>query len=274
MTRVCWAAMARPIGEILATFAAIAPLGLAEDWDNVGLLLAPGENAQVERILLAIDLTEPVLGEALARAVGLVLAYHPPIFKGPRRLTRRTASERIVIDALRAGLFVYSPHTALDAAPGGINQWLGSLLGAGTGRPIVAHPSVVGVGAGRLVELDAPVMLTEAISLIKTGLGLANLRVAAAARHRRGEPLRSFAVCAGAGGSVFEHLPQADLLLTGEMRHHDILARVSDGTSVVVTDHTNTERGYLPRLAEILEQRLPGVEIRVSQLDRDPLAFE
>jgi dinuclear metal center YbgI/SA1388 family protein len=267
-------AMARPIRDILAVFEAIAPLGLAEDWDNVGLLLAPSENAEIERILLTIDLTEPVLGEALAEGVELIVSYHPPIFKGLRRLTRLSASERILTDALRAGLFVYSPHTALDAAKAGINEWLGGLLGSGTGRPIIAHKTIEGVGAGRLVELAVPVGLADAIGRLKSGLGLMNLRVAASNQHQRGEPIRTFAVCAGAGGSVFERLQHADLLLTGEMRHHDILARVSDGMSVVVTDHTHTERGYLPKFAASITQRLSGLQVRISKTDRDPLTIE
>ncbi len=267
-------AMTRRINDILPVLEAIAPLGLAEDWDNVGLLLAPRENADISRVLLTIDLTEAVLAEALAEAAELVIAYHPPIFKGPKRLTRRTASERILIDALGAGLFVYSPHTALDAAPGGLNEWLGGLLGAGVGRPIVADPRLAGAGAGRFVELDNPLSLSDAIQRIKTGLGLSHLRVAAAHRHQTGEPIRTFAVCAGAGGSVFERLGQADLWLTGEMRHHDILARASDGMSVVVTDHTNTERGYLPLLKASIEQRLVGLKVHIAQSDRDPLKPE
>lgn len=263
--------MTRRLTEILAALEAIAPLGLAEDWDNVGLLLAPEENAEISRVLLTIDLTEAVLAEARVGADELVVAYHPPIFKGPRRLTRRTAAERILIDALRAGLFVYSPHTALDAAPGGINAWLAALLGPAQGRPIVAHPRVEGSGAGRVVELDTPLPLETAIQRLKDGLGLSHLRVAAAHRHQNGELVRSLAVCAGAGGSVFERLQHADLFLTGEMRHHDILARVSDGMSVVVTDHTNTERGYLPLLKANLEQRLPGLGVRIARSDRDPL---
>jgi len=263
--------MTRQIGEILQVFEAIAPLGLAEDWDNVGLLLAPRDNAQISGVLLTIDLTEAVLREARTEATDLVIAYHPPIFKGPKRLTRRTAAERILIDALTAGLFVYSPHTALDAAPGGLNEWLGGLLGSGRGRPIIAHARLEGVGAGRVVELDTPVTLVDAIARIKTGLGLSHLRVAATHQHQAGEPIRSFAVCAGAGGSVFEHLRHADLLLTGEMRHHDILARVSNSMSVIVTDHTNTERGYLPLLKTHVEQRLPGLTVHVATADRDPL---
>lgn len=264
--------MVRPLADILAVFEEIAPLYLAEDWDNVGLLLSPAETAKIQHILLTVDLTEPVLAEAIAEHAEFILAYHPPLFKGLRRLTRRTAAERIVMDALRAGIFVYSPHTALDAAPGGINEWLGALLGPGQGRPILANPSVEGVGAGRIVDLDAPITLDEALPLIKSGLGLSHVRVAASARHRQGEEIRSLAVCAGAGGAVFERLLHADLLLTGEMRHHAILAAVADGMSVVVTDHTNTERGYLPLLARVLQQRLDRLKVTISRHDSDPLA--
>lgn len=266
--------MSQTLAQVLSVFEEIAPLSLAEDWDNVGLLLAPLETAEIQRILLTIDLTEGVLGEALAAGAELVFAYHPPIFKGPKRLTRRSASERILVDALRAGIFVYCPHTALDAAPQGINSWLGGLLGPGRGRPIVPHPQAEGLGSGQVVELDAPLSLADALPLLKAGLQLSHLRVAASHQHQKGDLIRTYAVCAGAGGSVFERLPRADLLLTGEMRHHDILARVSDGQCVVVTDHTNTERGYLPRLAAEISRRLPELDVQISKLDRDPLRIE
>lgn len=265
--------MGRPLTEILAVFEEIAPLYLAEDWDNVGLLLSPTNSARIKHILLTVDLTEPVLTEAISEHAELILAYHPPLFKGLRRLTRRTAEERVLMDALRSGMFIYSPHTALDAAPAGINEWLGALLGPGVGHPIIANAGAEGLGAGRIVELDRAMTLDEALPLIKAGLGISHLRVAASLRHQRGEAIRTFAVCAGAGGAVFERLLHADLLLTGEMRHHSILAAVADGMSVVVTDHTNTERGYLPLLAKTLRQRMDRVKVTIAKVDKDPLSL-
>lgn len=266
--------MARPIEDILDLLETLAPLGMAEEWDNVGLLIEPEAELLVERILLTIDLTEPVLAEAVQMRANLVIAYHPPVFKGLKRLTRRTASERVVADALRAGIAVYSPHTALDAAPGGMNDWLAGLLGPGSSRPILPHPRVEGVGAGRVVQLDNPIPLVEALGHIKAGLGLAGLRVAAADRHQEDELIETFAVCAGAGGSVFERLGQADLLLTGEMRHHDVLARVAEGQTVVLTDHTNSERGFLPKLLACLGENFPELTLRLSTKDADPLVIQ
>ena len=266
--------MGTPLPELLTLLQTLAPLELAEEWDNVGLLLAPVDHGEIERILLTIDLTEPVLAEALAQKAQMVIAYHPPLFKGVRRLTRETAGERVLVDALRAGLFVYSPHTALDAADGGINHWLAGLVGSGAGRPIIPHPNAQGLGVGHRVELHEPITFEKALIAIKTGLGLIHARVAQADRHRQGEPIRSVAVCAGSGGSVFERVGPVDLLLTCEMRHHDVLVRVADGTSVILTEHSNSERGYLPHLAARMVQALPGLQVRVSQMDRDPLSME
>jgi putative NIF3 family GTP cyclohydrolase 1 type 2 len=79
------------------------------------------------------------------------------------------------------------------------------------------------------------------------------------------------AVCPGAGGSVFEQVDEVDLLVTGEMRHHDVLSRASQGTSVILTDHTNSERGFLASLAKRLTDACLGLEVSVSKVDRDPL---
>ncbi len=258
--------------EVLAELEQIAPLELAASWDNVGLLIEPQPVAEawVSRVLLTIDLTEPVLREAFDDAVELIVAYHPPIFSGLKRLTQRTASERIALEAARGGIYVFSPHTALDACQGGVNDWLVEPFGPGRRTPIEPHPDSPSLGQGRLALLDAPLELDDAVARIKAHLGLVHVRVArphGADAHE----VRSVAVCAGAGGSVLEKV-EADLYVTGEMRHHDIIARQSQNRSVVVCDHTNTERGYLPSLATALSTKLScQLHVAVSKRDADPL---
>ena len=87
--------------------------------------------------------------------------------------------------------------------------------------------------------------------------------------------IKSIAVCAGSGGSVFKGV-EADLYLTGEMSHHEVLAFVAQGRSVILTNHTNTERGFLKDvlqgwLKEELDQEEEGWEVVVSSKDKDPL---
>ncbi len=123
----------------------LAPLGLAEPWDQVGLHVGdPGQS--VSRAMLCIDLTEAVLDEAISQRVQLVVAYHPPIFKPLTRLTTQEPKQRIILRAARKGIAVYSPHTALDAAQGGVNDWLASGLGEGIVRTIKPANSAEGKG--------------------------------------------------------------------------------------------------------------------------------
>lgn len=121
------------VREITRVFEAIAPLELAADWDNVGLLI--GDDAsRVSKLLLCIDLTADVLDEALAAKANMVMAYHPVIFKTVSRVTADAAP--VVYRAARKGLAVYSMHTALDCAPGGTNDVLADVLGATDTRPL------------------------------------------------------------------------------------------------------------------------------------------
>ncbi len=121
------------VGDVCDALDAIAPPHLAAEWDNVGLLI--GDRARpARRLLLTIDLTGPVLREAARAGADMVLAYHPPIFKPLSRLTADAAP--VALAAARAGLAVYSPHTALDAAAGGTNDVLAEAVGIRRPRPL------------------------------------------------------------------------------------------------------------------------------------------
>ena len=116
------------VADLDKAMAQIAPPELAQDWDNVGLLVGDPA-AALGRIGLCIDLTPAVLAEAVDAGCGAVVAYHPPIFKPVKRLTGG-----VVFDAIRAGVAIYSPHTALDVAEGGTNDVLAEAVGVGPDR--------------------------------------------------------------------------------------------------------------------------------------------
>lgn len=121
---------ARNVGDLLAAMESVAPARLAEPWDNVGLLLG-SRSAPCSRVLLTIDLTPEVLDEAVDLAVDAVVAYHPPIFDPLKRLTGDDAKQRVLLEAAQAGIALLSPHTALDAVQGGVNDWLAEGIAGG-----------------------------------------------------------------------------------------------------------------------------------------------
>lgn len=259
------------VADALTILERHAPLTLAGSWDNVGLLLEPTPAAEIEltNVALAIDLSPAVAREVVAQGAQLLIAYHPPIFGGLKHLTQRDPRQADLLRLAREGIAIYSPHTALDAVVGGVNDWLADAF---EGTRTVLQPDVEApdAGQGRRIELARPLPLDDACARIRSWLGLDAIRVAASAHHAEGEPIRSIALCPGAGGDVIG-ANDADLLWTGEMRHHDVLAAQASGRSVVLCEHTNTERGYLPRWAERLRADLDGVSVHICQEDRDPL---
>ncbi|KAJ2860103.1 hypothetical protein FB639_005676, partial [Coemansia asiatica] len=245
----------------------------------------PREKAS--KVFLTIDLTTATLDEALDDpAVGVIVAYHPPIFSAWKSLSMSNLKQSLVLKCAAAGVSIYSPHTSLDSCANGINDWLASLVGEGKVMPVTpADPADAAgqenVGSGRLVELAVPRPLSEIIADIKSRLSLDHIRVARAARHVQDKELISrIAICAGSGGSVVGPV-SADLYFTGEMGHHDVLAAVAKDTSCVLAEHSNTERGYLH---EVLKARLQeelneasvedSVSIVVSKSDCDPIVIE
>ncbi len=123
------------LGEVCKMLDGVAPLHLAQSWDNVGLL-AGDEQADCAAMLLAIDLTPAVLDEAIAGGHNVVLAYHPPLFKPISSLRARGGgTDAIVWSAIRNNIAIYSMHTALDAAEGGTNDVLAGICGLTSAQP-------------------------------------------------------------------------------------------------------------------------------------------
>ncbi len=265
--------MSFQLPTLLSALEIIAPLRLAEDWDNVGLLLEPDPEAEISRVLLTIDLTDTVVDEAIEFGAELIVSYHPPIFGGLKRLTQARPDERALLRLVNDGIAVYSPHTALDAAAGGVNDWLAKGIGKGETQPVAPHSTDAALGAGRQISLATPTRLDSIIKRVKRHLKLDHVRVATAPEHAANIPIQSAMVCAGAGGSLLSG-KRTDLLLTGEMRHHDVLWATRTGTSVILTDHTNCERGYLPTLSRAMRASLgTKLKVRIALSDADPLVI-
>jgi len=115
-------------GLIFELIEQFSPLDLAEEWDNCGIQVGD-PNRPVDRVLLALDMDEEVLLEALDRGAGLVVTHHPFIFKGIRQIREDRQPGKLLAEIIRAGITVYSAHTNLDSARGGVNAVLAERLG-------------------------------------------------------------------------------------------------------------------------------------------------
>jgi dinuclear metal center YbgI/SA1388 family protein len=130
------------VKDIAQEIEKVVPLGLAQDWDNVGLLLGSADK-NVKRILLTIDITGDVLNEAKRLRTDLIVSYHPVIWDGLKKINADGPTGTIY-ELIRAGIAVFSIHTALDAAQGGVNDGLADIIGIKDAKPIgdyVSNPT-------------------------------------------------------------------------------------------------------------------------------------
>eukprot|EP00002_Diphylleia_rotans_P014782 TRINITY_DN2877_c0_g1_i1.p1 TRINITY_DN2877_c0_g1~~TRINITY_DN2877_c0_g1_i1.p1 ORF type:complete len:279 (-),score=69.17 TRINITY_DN2877_c0_g1_i1:1133-1969(-) len=273
------------IQSVLQVLQSITPTQLAEEWDNVGLLVDSHNRAQsIKKVFLTIDLTENVMKEVLAEKADMVIAYHPLLFRPLKKITSSDATGRTLLALIANNIPLYSPHTAADAISGGLNDWIADGLQSDT--PVISrssitdsrekHPNAASlpenavVGMGRIVTLASSITLEEMIVRVKRLTGLPHVRLA---RSANTQDITRFGVCAGAGGSLLPKCKgKVDVYITGEMSHHDVVAAVSRGTSIILTEHTNTERGWLLNYQKLIREAIGGeVDVMISRVDADPL---
>ncbi len=129
-----------------------------------------------------------------------------------------------------------------------------------------------GRGIGRVGDLTEPASLAAIVQRVKSNLRLSNVLVGPESAGAAGA-VRRVACCAGAGGGLLDDALNAgaEVFLTGEMRHHDVLRAASKGCCVICCLHSNSERASLAALGNKLQDKMPGLTIVQSQRDRDPL---
>lgn len=121
------------ISEIIQLIESIAPLSLQESYDNAGLQTG-NASATVESVLITLDVTEEVIDEAIAKGASLIIAHHPVIFGGIKKLTGKNPVERIIIKAIQNNIAIYAAHTNIDSIVGGVNTKIADLIGLGNQR--------------------------------------------------------------------------------------------------------------------------------------------
>lgn len=248
-----------------------APMHLAEDWDNVGLLV--GDRAlPVERVMTCLTVTPETVDEAVQRRADLIVTHHPIPFRPMKRLTTDTIAEGLVWQLARAGISVYSPHTSFDSAKDGINQSLGQRLGVGELESLIPQEDEMqNLGAGRFGRLAEAQTLAQFVDNIKLNLSIESVRVVDGA----GGSVHRVAIACGSGGSFLGKAKArgCDTLVTGEATFHTCLESQARGMSLVLLGHFASERFAVETLAELLGASFESLEIWASATERDPLSW-
>ena len=253
--------------ENLADFMeTVAPPRLAEDWDNVGLLVGDPK-LPAQRVMTCLTVTPDTAAEAIEQRAQLIVTHHPLPFRPFKQLTTDNVAGKLLWDLIGAGISIYSPHTSFDSARQGINQSLAERLKLTNIRPLIPildEPE--SLGAGRIGEAS-DLSFDGFARRVKSTFGLPHLQLV------EGSSVSQVAIACGSGGSFLEsaHRAGCDTFVTGETSFHTCLDAQAKGMGLILVGHYSSERFAVEQLAERLSAQFPDIQVWASSQERDPL---
>jgi dinuclear metal center YbgI/SA1388 family protein len=278
------------VAQVCEFLEAFAPPALAAEWDNVGLLV--GDRAQrAERVMTCLTITPAACAEAIRERADLVVTHHPLPFHPFKRLTADEPSGRILLDLIRAGIAIHSPHTAFDSAAAGINQQLAEGLGLVNIEPLESGPqsgpqrgpplrgrtdaptsqAPASAGTGRLGRFPQPTTLGQAAARLKQFLKITGLQTVGNPQM----PIEHVAIACGSAGDLLRlaRLRDCHLFITGEASLHTCYDAAAHGIGMLLAGHYASERFGVERLADVLATQFPQLKVWPSREERDPLTW-
>jgi len=238
----------------------IAPLSLQEEYDNSGLIIGNEEN-EVTGALICLDSTEAVVDEAIKRNCNLIIAHHPIIFSGLKKITGKNYVERVVLKAIQHNISIYAIHTNLDSVLQGVNKKICDKLGLEKCKILLPHPQPLSQrrgesGAGMIGTLSKPMTEIAFLNKVKKTMKAGCLRYTGL----RGKKVQKVAVCGGSGSFLLKDAitAKADVFLTADFKYHQFF---DADNKIVIADMGHYE-----------SEQFTGELIRdlLSRLIRDP----
>jgi len=256
------------VSEVCRFLDQLAPVELAEDWDNVGLLIGRADSG-VRRILTCLTVTPDVAAEALQQDVQLIVSHHPVLFRGSRTISDRTSEGRMLLDLIQGGVAVYSAHTRFDSAQQGINQQLAEGFGLSDVTPIRRSALLPEIGSGRTGRLATSCVLKDFVAVVRSVCRADYVEYC-------GDDDAVVEYIGVACGSAAEFLDEAaaagcDTFVTGEAKFHSALDARGRGVNLILMGHYSSERPAMEWLAKELGQEFVGVKAWASLNEHDPL---
>ncbi len=258
----------RDIAEALEQF---APLHTQEEWDNSGFQVGnPGD--ECTGVLLCVDVTEDIVEEASGRGCNMIVAHHPLIFRGLSHILGGNRVERVVAKALQSGVTVYSCHTPVDCAKGGVSWYMASVLGLSDIKTLAPEKSGSDVGLGAIGDLPVPMTAVELVSAVKSAFGSPVARCSALPA---GDMLIGrVAMCGGSGAEfVADAIRQgAQAYITSDTKHNYFLDHVGD-IFIIDIGHYESESCTKQIFYHVLSEKFPNFALHYSDIEKNPINY-
>ena len=237
MTKVC---------DIVKEIEKVAPMHLAEDFDNVGLLVGDGQN-EVKNVLISLDCTLETVQLAKEQKCELIISHHPVIFAP----LKKVLSGSVVYELIKNDISVISMHTNLDVGVGGVNSSLCDAIGLENIEFYTANDGYI-LQKGSIKECSADDLAEHLKKSLNTVVKYVD----------GGKEIKNVLVCSGSGGDfIYEAINGGfQALVTSDIKHHQFLDAKDNGVSLFECGHFNTEDVVIEPLCELLKNEFKDVK--------------
>ena len=250
------------------------PLELAEEWDNVGLLL-DSTRREIKSIMLCLDITRDVVDKAVANKVDLIISHHPFIFSPLKKITTDEVNGEKILKLARNNIAVYSMHTNIDSGIGGLNDFIikkigqeGKVFAVSNNSSIELRKLVTSdlidtkdkiINPLRIQKLKNFITIEELCKIIKEKLCIPNVRVVG----DTAKLVKSYAICTGSGMSFSGNVKKkADVFITGDLKYHESLDASELNQTIIDLGHYESEYLFVELLEENLKTFFDGTILK------------
>lgn len=248
--------------EIMNIIENTYPKEYALEWDNVGLL-AGRDDKEVMHIYVALDATDEVIAAAIESGADMLITHHPMIFAGMKRITNLDFIGARVVRLIQNDISYYAMHTNYDVL--GMAELSGEILK-------LAHPEVLEVtsegevpeGIGRVADLDTEISLEECCRQVKERFFLKTVKVFGDLNR----PIKRIAISPGSGKSMIKAAleKKADVLITGDIDHHQGIDAVAQGLAIIDAGHYGIEYIFVEDVKAYLKKHLKEVTVEAAPI--------
>ena len=248
-----------------------APLKYQESYDNCGLIVGDAK-AEVNGSLITLDCTEVVIDEAIATGCNLVIAHHPIIFSGLKKLNGSNYIERTVIKAIKNNIAIYAIHTNLDNVHNGVNAKIAEKLGLINCKVLSLKQEVNSdlVGSGIIGELKIPINTEVFLESLRAKMQTKCIRHTLIVK----EKIQRVAVCGGSGSFLLKNAKaaKADVFITADFKYHEFFDAEN---KIVIADigHYESEQFTKDLIYDLLVKNFTKFAVRLSKVNTNPIKY-
>jgi dinuclear metal center YbgI/SA1388 family protein len=261
--------------QVIQTLERIAPPNFQEDYDNAGLITGH-PSMRVSGIIVSLDATEEVVDDAIARSCNVIVAHHPIIFRGLKKINGNNYIERTIIKAIKNDIAIYAIHTNLDNVyHDGVSTKIASVLGLTdvqilSPKPNVWHPDGNVVGSGAIGYLTKALPTQTFFSYLCDKMKIQTFRHTTICK----ESIGTVALCGGSGSFLLNSAisAKADIFISADFKYHEFFD-ANEEIIIVDIGHYESEKFTIDLLVEALSVSFENIEIHVTVANTNPVYY-